>query len=98
MVYIDDMEAPYKGMLMCHMIADTTEELLEMVDKIGVQRKWIQAKGTYQEHFDICLTKKAKALKFGATEITGRELVRITMNRNGAPELLKNWVNDKTFI
>ena len=46
MVYIDDMEAPYGRMFMCHMIADTTEELLQMVDKNGVQRKWIQFPGT----------------------------------------------------
>lgn len=96
-VYIDDMNAPYKGMLMCHMIADTTDELLGMVDKIGVQRKWIQNPGTYQEHFDICLSKKAKAIQLGAIPITGRELVKITMNRKGAPELLRDWVNDKSF-
>lgn len=81
MVYIDDMEAPYKGMLMCHMIADSTEELFQMVDKIGVQRKWIQKQGTYQEHFDICLSKKAKAIKHGALAISGRELAEKTMNR-----------------
>lgn len=39
MVYVDNMEAGYKGMIMCHMIADTREELLQMVDKIGVQIK-----------------------------------------------------------
>lgn len=42
MVYIDDMNAPYRGMIMCHMIADSTEELLDMVETIGVNIKWIQ--------------------------------------------------------
>ena len=66
---------------MCHMIADTQTELLEMADKIGVQRKWIQDFGTPREHFDICLSKKKKAIDFGAKEINMRELARITANR-----------------
>lgn len=90
MVYIDNMNAPHRGMKMCHMIADSTTELLQMADKIGVQRKWIQDAGTYQEHFDICQTKKAKALSLGAKEITMRELARITMQRPGSPFKNKN--------
>lgn len=81
MVYIDDLNRPYRGMVMCHMIADTTEELFAMVDRIGVNRKWLQKEGTYQEHFDICLSKKASALQFGAMAVTKRELTRILMNR-----------------
>lgn len=80
-VYIDDYEAPYGRMLMCHMVADTTEELLDMVDKIGVQRKWIQYPNTYHEHFDICLSKKAKALKLGAIAITAREYASFVNKR-----------------
>ena len=41
-VYVDTMEAKFGNMIMCHMMADTTEELLEMADKIKVNRKWIQ--------------------------------------------------------
>jgi len=59
---------------MCHMIADSTEELLEMADKIGVKRKWIQWAGTPKEHFDICLSKRAMAVLQGAEEISQREL------------------------
>ncbi len=85
MVYVDNMEARFANMIMCHMIADTTEELLQMADKIGVNRKWIQDKGTYQEHFDICLSKKAKALSLGAKAITMKELAQITINRKEKP-------------
>jgi hypothetical protein len=80
-VYIDDYEAPFGNMKMCHMVADTTPELLAMVDKIGVQRKWIQHPGSYKEHFDICLSKKKKAVAAGAIEITAREYAAFVNKR-----------------
>lgn len=80
-VYVDDYNANFGRMIMCHMIADTTEELLQMVDTIGIDRKWIQKKGTYKEHFDICLSKKKLALANGAKEITARELSDKIQNR-----------------
>ncbi len=83
MVYIDNFNAPYGDMIMCHMIADTTEELLEMVDTIRVQRKWIQDAGTGREHFDICLSKKKLALKHGAIEVEFRHLAEMTADREG---------------
>lgn len=69
-VYVDDMFANYGRMKMCHLFADSTEELLEFVDKIGVQRKWIQKQGTIREHFDICSSKRDKAIAIGAVQIT----------------------------
>lgn len=84
-VYVDNMEAGFGKMIMCHMIADTTAELLEMADKIGVNRKWIQDAGTYQEHFDICLSMRKKAVKEGAIELTMWELSSITTSRPGSP-------------
>lgn len=73
-VYVDDMKAKFGNMIMCHMIADTTEELLEMVDKIGVKRKWIQEEGKHDEHFDIALSKKSLAIKNGAIQVTWMQL------------------------
>jgi hypothetical protein len=61
-------------MKMCHMVADTTAELLAMADRIGVQRKWLQYPGTDREHFDIAMSKRALAVKYGAVELTMREL------------------------
>lgn len=89
MVYIDNMNAGFGRMIMCHMIADTTEELLQMADKIGVQRNWIQHKGEYDEHFDVCLSAKKKAIHFGAKEIAMRELSKMINDRPNAPEFLK---------
>ncbi len=72
-VYVDNMHESKLGQLgrmkMSHMIADTTEELLAMADKIGVQRKWLQYRGTSKEHFDIAKSKRALAVAAGAVEI-----------------------------
>lgn len=73
-VYVDSMRASYGRMVMCHMIADSTRELLAMADRIGVKRRWLQDAGTYREHFDICLTKRSAAVVAGAIEVTQREL------------------------
>lgn len=81
MVYIDDFNCSFGRMKMCHMIADTQEELIEMATKIGVNKKWIQYIDTYQEHFDICLSKKKIAISLGAKEITTRELSQMTMDK-----------------
>jgi hypothetical protein len=82
-VYVDDMNAPFGRMLMCHLIADTTDELLAMVDRIGVNRRWIQDVGTRREHFDIALSKKRLALAAGAIEIEyGAELARMLAQRD----------------
>jgi hypothetical protein len=89
-VYVDDMQAPYRGMKMCHMAADSTEELLAMADKVGVQRKWIQYPGTAKEHFDICLSKRAIAVQNGAQELTmlqfGRRYIELAKKRIAAQQ------------
>jgi hypothetical protein len=90
MVYVDDFKAPLGQKLMCHMIADTTEELYAMVDKIKVPRKYIQNFGRYNVHFDICMAKRKLAVAAGAKEITSRELVRILQTRPGHPKNKKN--------
>jgi hypothetical protein len=58
------------------MVADSLEELHSMADKIGVNRKWFQNKPTHP-HYDICKSKRMLAIKFGAIEVTSRELVNI---------------------
>jgi hypothetical protein len=79
--YVDDAMIPYGRMKMSHMIANTTEELLEMVDRIGVQRKWIQKAGTSWEHFDICAAKRKLALEAGAVAVSRKDLVRMIRER-----------------
>lgn len=83
-VYVDDMKAPYGRMIMCHLLADSREELLEMADRIGVPRKWIQREGSPSEHFDICLSARAKAVAAGAVEITMRQAGQMVAERRRA--------------
>lgn len=71
-VYVDNMRAKFGRMIMCHCLADTEEELFDMMDKIGVDRKWYQTKNG-NLHFDISLSMRAKAVKLGAIEITWKQ-------------------------
>lgn len=67
-VYVDDMQAPFRRMIMCHMIADTPEELHAMADRIGVARRWFQG-----DHYDIAMIKRRLAVAAGAQQITWRQ-------------------------
>lgn len=69
-VYVDRASNRYGRMIMCHMTADTLEELLAMVDKIGVDRKHLQT-GKFV-HFDICKSKRELAVKYGALQVDRR--------------------------
>lgn len=80
-VYVDDMAAPFGRMVMCHMIADTDEELHAMADVIGVQRKWHQKPNTPNSHYDIAISKRYLAIVAGAVQITWLQAGRMTMNR-----------------
>jgi hypothetical protein len=84
MVYVDSMRAPLGRMVMCHMFADSTDELLTMADRIGVARRWIQDAGTYREHFDISLGKRRLAVQYGAKEIGVREVASLIGSRRAA--------------
>lgn len=63
---------------MCHMMADSVEELHAMADTIGIDRKHFQG-----DHYDICKAKRKLAVEAGAVEITQRQMVRVRQrNRN----------------
>jgi hypothetical protein len=80
-VYVDESAYRYGRMVMCHMIADSPKELHAMADKIGVSRKWFQNADKGKPHYDICKSKRTLAVKYGAKEVSSRELVRILIAR-----------------
>lgn len=66
-VYVDAPIWKLGRMKMCHMIADTLEELHVMADQIGVERKWFQSQASFP-HYDIAKSKRAIAVKLGARD------------------------------
>src|SRR3546814_20354420 len=85
-VYVDNMRASYGRMIMCHMLADTDEELHAMAAHIGVARRWHQKAGTYHSHYDICLAKRAITIRAGAIEIYRRVLAQIIRTNSINPQ------------
>jgi hypothetical protein len=80
-VYVDTMRAPFRGMLMCHMIATSEEELHAMAAAIGMQRKSYQ-----RDHYDVSMEMKELAIQRGAREIGIRELAAMVfLLRAGQP-------------
>lgn len=89
--YVDDYFAtggPANRYKLSHMFADTSAELVAMVDRIGVDRKYIQHAGTAREHFDVAKTKRRLALAAGARAVSSRELVALIRRKRaeGLPE------------
>jgi len=81
-VYVDDMKAAFGRMVMCHMLADTDDELHAMADRIGVQRRWWQSPAkTSGSHYDIALSKRALAVQAGAVEITWLQASAMNLRR-----------------
>lgn len=88
-VYVDDARIPYGRMKMAHMLADTPEELHAMADRIGVRRRWFQARSSVP-HYDVCLAKRRLALQHGAVEVDRHELAMLVRRlRHSEPEYLE---------
>lgn len=72
-VYVDRAMIPYRGMLMSHMIADTSAELHTMARRLGLKSEWYQNDGFFP-HYDICAKKRSIAIGMGAIELSRREM------------------------
>lgn len=96
-VYVDDMRAKMGRMVMCHMLADSDEELHAMAARIGVNRRWHQCPPHAREsHYDIALSKRALAVASGAVEITWRQASAMCARRRhtgqlGDPDTAQDW-------
>lgn len=68
---------------MSHMMADSTDELLAMADRIGLNRKWLQRGGTSREHFDVSKAYRLRAIAAGALPVSPEEIVDRMSRRRG---------------
>ena len=66
-VYVDNVRHPFGRMIMCHMWADTEDELHAFAARLGLRRSWFQQppKASWK-HYDISLSVKREALRLGA--------------------------------
>ena len=85
-VYVDNMCASLRvagrNYVMCHMLADSDEELHEMATRIGVSRHyWQQPPKVSSSHYDITQSKRALAIKAGAIEVTMQEVAAMAASR-----------------
>ncbi len=102
-VYVDDMHLRLMGsfgsMKMCHMVADSDDELHAMADRIGVQRKWWQRPPQHDSHYDIAMSKREAALALGAIAVTMRQCAAMVARRRvtgalGKPDDALAWLTE----
>lgn len=80
MIYIDNAAIPYRGMKMCHMIADSEIELLLFAHRLGLNVEWFHGKEG-RKHFNVCRKIRKKAIELGAKEVTTRELILLKQSQ-----------------
>jgi hypothetical protein len=73
-VYVDQARHRFRRMTMCHMVADTLDELHTMAAAIGMKRRWFQRRSF--PHYDLCLSRRQRAIELGAIEINSRYMAR----------------------
>ena len=76
-VYVDELRR-IDGRLWCHMLADTDAELTSMRIIIGLHSDW-----QHNDHFDLSLRKRGRAIGYGAISVTTRDLVRVRRKKRG---------------
>lgn len=83
-VYVDSERNQYRHMVMSHMVADTLEELHAMAQRLGLKRSWFQVSRNGMPHYDICQTKRAQAITFGAEVIDRRKMAELVRKHREA--------------
>jgi hypothetical protein len=83
-VYVDNLMKPYKREKVCHMIADTEEELISMILNIGGKMENQLDAGTADSRFDVNEQQRELALENGAIEISKSQLAKICRERREA--------------
>lgn len=80
MVYVDQLRdwgwyVRGKRVKSCHLAADTEAELNVFAQRLGLKPSWFQSK-TFP-HYDITASKRERALKRGARELSNGSFVQL---------------------
>ena len=74
-VYVDDMSHPANlgqrwTPRWSHLMADTSAELAEIAERLGLRPEWLQHPGTHWEHYDVTQSVRERALAMGAVPVS----------------------------
>ncbi len=72
-VYVDNPRIVLGRMKMCHMAADSLDELHAMAERLNVRRHFQNRERA--PHYDICMRNRREAVLAGALEVSTRELL-----------------------
>ena len=90
-VYLDNERNSFGRMIMCHMIADSLNELHQMADLIGMRRAWFQPRST--PHYDVSLSRRVVAIRYGAIVLDRRPFVMKL--KEVRPQLIQEYLATK---
>jgi len=72
-IYVDELK--FGKRKWCHMMTDgDIEELHHMAKQIGLKKSWFQDNPLHP-HYDLTSNKRLIAIRFGAKDVTSKELV-----------------------
>jgi Protein of unknown function (DUF4031) len=77
-VYVDEPIWEWRGRRWCHLTADTSAELHEFAERLGLLRQWFQSKSgrPWHDHYDLPEDVRAQAIACGAQSLTNRQMGR----------------------
>lgn len=81
-VYVDTARNRFGRMVMCHMVADTLDELHAMAEAIGLKREWFQGSAS-TPHYDVSLSRRKLAIELGAIELERNAFVAVLRRLRG---------------
>ncbi|MEM1167530.1 MAG: DUF4031 domain-containing protein [Cyanobacteria bacterium P01_H01_bin.35] len=82
MIYVDDCKNKFHNMVMSHMTADSSEELMIFATTVlKLKPEWVQCRGTWKEHFDVSQTKRKMAIENGAIAMNRIDYIRMVKKK-----------------